>query len=501
MGSADTTKAPGVTPERVRAALAQLDDLVGETLARTKVPGMAVAVVHGDETPYLKGFGTREAGKDAPVDVDTVFQLASMSKPIASTIVAGVVGDGTVTWDGHLADLLPTFQMFDSWVTAQVTVRDMFCHRSGLPDHGGDLLEDLGYDRAQVLHRLRFMEPSSSFRSAYAYTNFGPTAAAVAVAAVAKTVWEDLAASRLYEPLGMTRTSSRFAGFMAKRNRAVGHMLVDGVWTHKEQRDPDAQSPAGGVSSTVRDLARWMRLQLGAGTFEGQEIIAAAALGETHRPQIVSNPAKDPAKDLTGFYGLGWGVGYTDDGGVRISHSGAFALGAGTAVYCYPGSGLGITVLTNASPVGAAENVALSFLDIAEHGEITRDWPTLLTGAFAQMNAPTYGTKVDYTKPPGAATASLLATAYTGSFGNDLYGDITIEKAGGGLALRAGPALRAFPLTHYDRDVFWYQPVGENAYGPSGVTFTIGADGKAERVTIENLDKDGQGTFVRSTEK
>ncbi len=171
--------APGVTPQRVAAAIAQLDELAHQTLERTKIPGMAIAVVYADETPYLKGFGTREAGREAPVDANTVFQLASMSKPIASTIVASVAGDGIVTWDSRITDLSPEFHMSTPWVTSQVTLRDMFCHRSGLPEHGGDLLEDLGFDRDDVLFRLRFINPASSFRSTYAYTNFGLTAAAV----------------------------------------------------------------------------------------------------------------------------------------------------------------------------------------------------------------------------------------------------------------------------------------------------------------------------------
>jgi CubicO group peptidase (beta-lactamase class C family) len=494
-------KKPGITPDRVAAAIAQLDDLARQTLDRTKIPGMAIAVVSGDEPPYLAGFGVREVGQDAPVDPETVFQLASMSKPIASTIVAGVVGDGIVTWDSRLADLTPAFQMYTPWVTSQVTLRDLFCHRSGLPDHGGDLLEDLGFGRDEVLHRLRYLPPSSSFRSAYAYTNFGLTAAAVAAASAAETTWEDLAERRLYRPLGMVHTSSRFADFLARSNRAVGHVLVDGVWTHREQRDPDAQSPAGGVSADVVDLARWMRLQLDGGTFDGKEIIAAAALGETHQPQIVSAPAKNPATESAGFYGLGWGVGYNDDGSVRLSHSGAFNLGAGTAVYLRPGAKLGIIVLTNASPIGAAESVALSFLDLATSGAISRDWASLTAGAYEKMNAPTYGTAVDYAHPPATVTPPLPASSYTGSFRNNLYGDLLITAENDAPALRIGPSLTSYPLTHYDRDVFTYQPPGENAFGPSGVTFLVGPESNAGRVTLENLDLDGQGTFLRAHEQ
>jgi CubicO group peptidase (beta-lactamase class C family) len=491
-------EAPGITPQRIAAAIAQLDDLARKTLERTKIPGMAIAVVYADETPYLKGFGTREAGRDALVDADTVFQLASVSKPIASTIVAGVVGDGIVTWDSRITDITPEFHMSTPWVTSQVTLRDMFCHRSGLPEHGGDLLEDLGFDRDDVLFRLRFMNPESSFRSTYDYTNFGLTAAAVAAATASETVWEDLAARRLYQPLGMKQTSSRYADFIAEPDHAVGHVLVDGVWTHKEQRQPDAQSPAGGVSSTVRDLSRWMRLQLGNGRFEGKEIIATAALAATHAPQIVSQPPANPATDRASFYGLGWNVGYRDDGSVSLGHSGGFNMGAGTAVYLLPGSGIGITVLTNAAPIGAAETVALEFLDLAQFGTVRRDYASLLTGAFNVINAPPYGTAIDYATPPATATEALPAVAYSGSFSNDLYGVLTISEEAKGLALHIGPQMRAYPLIHYDRDVFTMQPAGENAYGPSGVTFQVGAGGKADRVTIEYLDEHHQGTFVRS---
>jgi CubicO group peptidase (beta-lactamase class C family) len=495
------TKVPptaNITPDRVSAAVSQLDHLAQEVLDRTGIPGLAIAVVYGDENPYLNGFGTRDAGQDLPVDADTIFQLASVSKPFSSTVIAGLVGDGVVSWDDKLTDLNPDFRLIDPWVTSQVTVRDMYCHRSGLPEHGGDLLEDLGFDRAEVLHRLRFMRPNSSFRSHYAYTNFGMTAAALAVAKAAGTDWETLAARRLYEPLALAHTSSRFADFIASPNHAAGHMLVDNVWTAKEQRDPDAQSPAGGVSSTVRDLARWMRLQLGGGTIDGVAIIAAAALAETHQPQIVSAPSPDPATRPAEFYGLGWNVGYRNGGIVFLSHSGAFALGAGTAVYLHPAYGLGIAVLTNASPIGAAETIALEFLDLVQFGAISRNWVGLLTQAFAEMNKAPYGTAVHYAAPPADAPPPLPLDAYIGSYANDLYGPLAIDQERGSLVLRLGPKMAPYPLTHYARDVFSFQPIGENAYGPSGVIFAIGAAGRADSLVVEYLDVHGQGTFTRT---
>src|SRR5262249_9796607 len=156
--------------------------LAEDKLATTGVPGMAIVVVHDDKIVYANGLGVREVGKADRVDANTVFQLASVSKPITSTILAILVSLGIIDWDDPVGNLDPDFRLYDSLASRNLTLRDLLCHRSGLGDHEGDLLEDLGYDRATVLHRLRFAKPDSSFRSTYAYTNFGITEAAVAAA-------------------------------------------------------------------------------------------------------------------------------------------------------------------------------------------------------------------------------------------------------------------------------------------------------------------------------
>jgi CubicO group peptidase (beta-lactamase class C family) len=488
---------PVLPRQQVEAALPQLQKLAEDAMQRTGIPGMAIAVVYRDEIIYLEEFGVREAGKPEAVDPDTVFQLASMSKPIAATVVAALVGDGAVAWDDPIIRHDPGFEMYDSWVTRQVTLRDMFAHRSGLPDHAGDLLEDIGYNRAEILYRLRYQKPDSSFRSRYAYTNFGLTEAAVAAAMASGKSWEDLSAERLYRPLGMKNTSSRYSDFASSANRARGHVRVDGKWVAKYARDADAQSPAGGVSASVRDMALWLRLQLGGGKLGGKQIIAAEALDETHRPQIVRTPAKNPAVDHAGFYGLGWNIDYDAEGHVRWSHSGGFDLGAATSVTLLPNEQLGIVALTNAQPIGVPEAVSRSFLDLVLDGEVEQDWLALYGQLFKTALAPDYGTIIDYTKPPAPPSPALPAAAYPGAYRNDLFGGIEIAAADPGLVLKLGPTQQTYPMPHFDRDVFTYQPGGENASGPSAVTFTIGANRKAATVTIENLDTDGQGTFSR----
>jgi CubicO group peptidase (beta-lactamase class C family) len=487
-----------VAEQRVRAALPALDRLVEQALQTTGIPGVAIAVVYKDQAIYLKGFGIREAGKSERVDADTVFQIASVSKPIASTVVAALVGEKVVRWDDPIILHDPGFQMYDPWVTREVTLRDMFAHRSGLPDHAGDRLEDLGYDRKAILSRLRYQKPSSSFRSCYAYTNFGLTEAAVAAANAAGKSWEEVSAEKLYQPLGMKNTSSRYADFLAANNHALGHVLINGKWVAKYRRNPDAQSPAGGVSSTVRDLAQWVRLQLGNGKFNGLQIVDAAALAETYHPQIARQASQASSSGRTGFYGLGWNVDYDDQGQVRLNHSGGFALGAATTVSLIPSEELGVIVLTNASPIGVAEAISQSFFDLVFSGKAERDWFSLYRRLFATELKPDYGTTINYNEPPDHPSPALRSEAYLGIYHNDLFGEIEVTERDGGLLLLLGPRKDVFSLHHFDRDVFTYQPAGENAYGLSAVAFTVGADGKATRVVIENLNVEGQGSFTRA---
>jgi CubicO group peptidase (beta-lactamase class C family) len=431
----------------------------------------------------------------APVDADTVFQLASVSKSVGSTVVAELVGEGKIAWDSKLSVLDPAFALFDPWVTREITIRDMYAHRSGLPEHAGDWLEDLGFTRAEILHRLRYQHPGSSFRSHYAYTNFGVTEGAIVAAKAYGLEWEDASKQKVYNPLGMTSTSSRYADFVARKNKALGHVLVDGKWVQKFKRDPDPESPAGGVSSSVNDLGKWMRLQLGNGKFDGKQIVNEKALVETHHPHMLTGFS--PFTGLPGFYGLGWGVSYDPEGRLRLNHSGAFALGAATHVNLVPAEQLGIVVLTNAYPVGIAEGLGATFLDTALYGKPTQDWLALFKQRFSNPAAIGTFPGFDYSKPPASPAPASKNSAYLGRYTNDFFGDISIIEKDSGLAIVQGPKNKTFPMKHYDRDMFTYETESENAVGMSGITFTIGPDGKATQVAVENLNVHGEGSFKR----
>ncbi len=486
-----------IPPGQIDAAVAQLDALAADILRRSNIPGMAVAVVKDGKTVYAKGFGVRRIGAPEPVDADTVFQLASMSKPIGATVIAGLVGRGTVAWDTPVAPLLPGFRLADGWVTQHLTIGDLYAHRSGLADHAGDRLEDLGYDRGEVLRRLRHA-PLTGFRLHYAYTNFGITAGAEAASKAAGEDWATLSERTLYQPLGMRATSSRFADFMQRTDRATPHVLRGGRYVAESQRQPDAQSAAGGVSSSVNDVARWMALVLQNGSVDGKQLVAADALLPAISPQIVSSPPADPTS-RAGFYGYGFNVGTSASGRVKLSHSGAFLLGAGTSVSMIPAAGVAIVTLTNAAPVGAAEAVNASFDDLVEFGRVTRDWYAAYNGRMQAFYKPE-GSLAGQPAPARPVTA-LADRAYVGRYANAFYGDAIVEAGSGGLVLRMGPdAKTSVALRHWSGNGFVFDLQGENA--PPGsiskIDFVPAGPGAAGSLQIEFFSEDAaHGVFTR----
>lgn len=498
-------RAETATREKVAAALTRLEPFVRQLIDRKLVPGLSIAIVHQDEVVFLKGFGLRQIGKPDAVDVDTVFQLASVSKPLSSTVVSALVGEGKVSWQSRLRDIDPGFALQDELASANVTVGDLFAHRSGLPGHVGDDIEELGFTQGEILHRLRLAKPAYSFRDGYSYSNFGLTEGAVAASRIAGLGWAEACEQKLYKPLGMASTSSRYSDFMSRANRAALHVPVDGKlvdgtpgggsWASFTQRNADAQAPAGGASSTARDMAQWLRLLLGDGRFAGRPLIDQAALQRAHVPAIVRNI--DPATGAPSFYGFGWNVDYRDHG-VEWSHAGAFSAGARTLVHLIPGEQLGVVVLSNAFPTGVPEGIARTFFDFVFAGEPSRDWAALANEVFDSAYREMMKPSLAYATPPAAPAAALARPAYLGDYDNDYVGRArVVEDAGGALSLHLGPAGRRFPLTHFNRDVFTYSPMAEAPRARIGVSFLIGPDGKAAEVTIEDLNDNGMGRLAR----
>jgi CubicO group peptidase (beta-lactamase class C family) len=461
---------------------------VRETLG---IPGIAIAVVSLEaEFERTAALGVRSLAASDGVDQHTAFPLASLSKPIGSTILALLMAERqrlsskTLAW----TDEVEGFS-----IARPSTYASLFSHRSGLPDHAGDLLEDLGFDRAAILDRLGKLALNSI--DSYAYTNFGLTAAAVRAAESVGEVWEDLADRLLYRKLGMDSTSSRFEIFCGRENRTWGHRPGDdGRWVvGRPQRNPDAQTPAGGVTSTAHDLIAWMKLHLGdLETLKKVDLADSEWITQTHRHYLGNEG-----------YGYGWNV-TSDAAGqvVTLSHSGAFDMGAGTSVFLWPREKLGIVALTNAAPTGAPEALCLAFKRLLDDDQLTveqlrtvegpsRERPdrplTFLANFVDSMHAQLQPPRRDAGQPTPGETF-----AFDGTYGSEFYGDARFELEGGELIMYLGNKTADFDNRHTLRrtsapNVFVYDSNGEFGRPNNRVEFLRGDGSEPDRVRLWNL--------------
>lgn len=476
----------------VMAAVEQFPALVRQALKQTGVPGLAAAVVYKDKVVYKGAFGVRNVDTGKKITTDTVFQVASVSKPVGASAVAAAIGDGPARWDDPVVKWLPNFALSEEWVGRHVTVGDLYAHRSGLPGDSGNTLEDLGFDRATIIERLRFL-PLASFRDTYDYSNFGLTTAAEAVSRASGMTWDRLARKQLFTPLGMKKSTYSYAQFRKQKNRATLHQQVNGKWVVGEKRDADAQAPAGGLSSTVGDLAKWLRMEMAQGKFDGRRVVKRGPLRKALSPQIRRSSTDSP-QEPGQFYGFGMNVQTDSTDRQRWDHSGAFTAGAATNVMMIPELKVGVVVLTNGWPVGVPEALAQDFGDLVEYGSLQDDWLAVVEPVFAPYTTPSY--TVNGQKKPKNPKPAKPLTTYAGEYANDYFGAADVSVENGRLVLRIGPdGVTRIPLKHWDGDVFYANQFGMPKGFYTGYTFGD-VNGFARSLTLDGVEN-GAGTLSR----
>ena len=299
--------------------------------------GLGVALVQNGELVFSGGYGFRRLGQPAKIDTDTLFPIASLTKGFTAAALAVLVDEGQLDWDDRVIDHFPEFRMADPWVTREFTIRDLLTHRSGLPEGAGDLLfwPDGKATRAEVVQALRYLEPTSSFRTEYAYDNLLYIVAGEVVGAVAGTAWEDFVESRLLAPLGMNDCSALASRVSRDANRATQHGRVGGFGDPTPlPDDPDEPtSAAGSIVCSVSSMTRWMRFFLDKGlTAEGERLISEQQMAELLTPVTLMRTGgyiRERGRTHFSAYALGWEV--SDFHGYFLAeHSGA---GIGTTAY------------------------------------------------------------------------------------------------------------------------------------------------------------------------
>ena len=324
---------------------ATADMLAQAALTAWDVPGAAVVIVTRDRVLYVKGYGVRERGKPEPVDVDTIFPLASCSKAFTSLLISQLADDGRMSWDDGVRKYLPDFHLSDPVADAGVAVRDLLCHRTGLASN--DFLwyhSPLSQD--EIIARCASLPLTKPFRTAFQYQNMMAMAGGMAASKAGGKPWDALVRERILEPLGMTNTSC----VTPANNRATPHRPnADGKLEPIAWYEQKSSNPANSIHTTPRDLANWLMFQLGDGTFGGKRLVSTAGLAETHLPQIPQrleglNRVLFPDTVMMS-YGLGWVI-HDHRGHLLWSHTGLID-GFRAQIALAPRDGIGVAVLSN----------------------------------------------------------------------------------------------------------------------------------------------------------
>jgi len=468
-----------------------VDDHVQAVMDAFEVPGVSLAIVKDGEVVLARGYGVRRMGESDAVDEYTQFGIASNTKAFTATALGLLVEEGKLEWDAPVVRYLPWFQMHDPWVTRELTVRDLLVHRSGLGLGAGDLLwwPASDYTREEIARRIRFIEPATSFRSAYAYDNVLYTVAGEVIEEVTGQTWEEFVEQRILGPVGMAHSSVRHSASAEGGNVAAPHARVEGAVRPVEPFTSDNVNPAGGINSGAADMAKWMIVQLDSGRLaDDSRLFRPYTTWQLWAP-VTPIPFGPPPPELAPLqrnflaYGLGFFV--SDFRGEKlVAHTGGLP-GFVSRVALVPGLRLGVAVLTNMESGGAFNSIAWHVLDhyLAApdfdwlQAYVTRQaWiDSVLAARDAQAGA----------QRDAESRPSLPLARYAGTYSDAWYGDVAVTHEDGKLVMRftRTPSLVG-ELEHWQYDTFvarWYdRELRADAY----VTFQLGPGGNIEQVKM-----------------
>ncbi len=440
-----------------------MDAYVREGMARWKVPGLAMAVVHNGEVVLARGFGTRQILRDMPVESETVFPIASCTKTLTASCIALFVDEGRIQWDDPVRKLLPDFKVADPYVTEHVTIRDLLCHRTGLVR--GDLVGMSGvFTKGEMLNQLQFLPQAAPFRSKVTYNNLMFSVLGEIVERKSGKSWDEFVATRLFEPLGMKSTTTDCASIPRER-LALRHRLYDDSVETLRTPNSDKMAPAGAVHSTVNDMARWLALQLREGDLNESPLISKNALREMHSLQqsipVRWRPDSDEYDARFVGTGLGW---YVRDyrGRKVVQHGGAW----GAEMAFVPEEKLGVVVLSNRDFNGLVWMLIYDAIDAYvvgpqqawKQGEEWERWLAIGGPDTTQRDLRQQRAILEKGRKDGTRPSRPLAD-YAGSYRSTLYGNLKVTVVDDHLHVRFGDY--AASLEHWEQDSFYGRAVIE----------------------------------------
>jgi CubicO group peptidase (beta-lactamase class C family) len=475
-----------------------LDTLVARVMKTFEVPGLSLAIVKDGQVLLAKGYGVKKLGEPAPVDAQTLFGIASNSKVFTAVALGMLVDEGKLRWDARVIDYLPEFQMYDPNVSREIMVKDLLCHRCGLGLGAGDLMlwpaSDL--NRKEILRRVRYIKPASSFRTTYAYNNIMFVVAGELLEKVSGLRWEDFVHEKIQKRVGMNYSNTSCALVDKEQNVAWPHVPLEGkVVPVKTLYLTENVNPAGGINSCAEDMAKWMLVLLNKGKLpDGSQLVSEAVIDEITTiatPIPVSRPAPELAPAAMNFNGYGLGLRIRDYRRYKVwTHTGGLE-GYVSQVWLMPEIGLGVTVLTNQESTAAFAALTNQIVDFYLKAP-KFDWVEAYK-KFTEKNAQRSKEEIDkiYASRKKDTRPSLNLQDYAGLYRDDWYGEVEIKYENGQLTIqfKHSPELYG-KLEHWHYDTFVARWFDRELRADAFVTFHLNHEGAISEVKLLPFSSD-----------
>ncbi|MFT3949206.1 MAG: serine hydrolase [Agriterribacter sp.] len=483
-----------------------LDAHIAKALKTFEVPGMSVAIVKDGKILLAKGYGVKKIGEQAPVDANTLFAIASNSKAFTATALAILAEEGKLKWDDPVINYLPWFKTSDTYITANLTVRDLLVHHSGIPAYAGDLMlfPPSNYSRQEIIRRIRYIPFVNGFRSTYAYDNVFYLVAGEVIHTVSGMEWEDFIKTKIFNRVGMTGSMSKISSFKTQPNISAAHFRLNGVIKDipgvYDQMMGDAGNPAGGVLSNANDMAKWLITQLDSGiTIDKQVLFKPSSTNELWkivRPMPIYKADESIKPAQANFYGYALGFRALNYGKYKLVIHGGKLDGFVSQVTMVPELNLGICVLTNQETTGAYWSVIYHVLDYYMNNK-PFDWTAGYKQSLDSSLARLAGTQQkEMIKRNSNAGLSLPLEKYTGTFRDELCGDFTVTKNGDKMVFQFdfNPQLIA-DVEHFHRDIFIAHFRNKDLKADAYLSYALNPDLSIDQVKLQLIDPDSDLDF------
>jgi len=466
-----------VDAQQPDSRLAGLDSMINSILTEWNVPGVSIAVVEKNKVLFAGGFGYRDYENKKPVTANTLFAIGSCTKAFTASLIGNLVNDFSIDLDAPISGYFPGLRFFNSEMTSNVTVRDLLCHRTGLPRHDYAWYSGAMGNRDSMIRLIRYLEPCAPLRQTFQYNNLNYVVLARLLEITYQHSWEQLIEEKLFSPLSMKSSTT---GLMSNAtDYSIGYINKNG---HLQQLDflPSTLrgiAPAGGITSSANDMAKWLLMWTNQGRFDGKEILSSDFYKEAISSQMIAS-ANLPSKLLQDYYFFNYGLGWymaNYRGHYGVGHGGNIN-GFSSFVSFFPTDSIGIFISVNQHNSEVPRILHNIIADRMIEANF-RDWNGIMKmqARTSPLNA---GNTVKATKP------SHSFTDFAGTYTNNAYGTIVIKDSKEGLT---GTFNRwNLKIKHLQYNYFTFfidDPVFDGSEALTG-QFTIGADGAIASLQI-----------------